>query len=67
MTNLLNIVENMKFSNFEGHVVLLHFASNKKLMQIGIYLPTKSMRLMIKCAGKFPKFFRMILIFSHSL
>ena len=38
MTNLLNTDENMKISNAESHVMLLHFASNKKLMQIETFI-----------------------------
>ena len=39
-----------RFQKIESHAILLHFAFNKKLMQIETYLPTKLMVLTITCA-----------------
>ena len=47
MTNLLHT---------ESHAILLQFALNKKLMQIEIYLLTKSMVLTITCCLVSPIF-----------
>ena len=40
-----------RFQKIESHAILLHFAFNKKLMQIETYLLTKLMVLIITCAG----------------
>ena len=39
------------FQKIESHAILLHFASNKKLMQIDTYSLTRLMVLIITCAG----------------
>ena len=40
-----------RFQKIESHAILLHFAFNKKLMQIETYLLTRLMVLIITCAG----------------
>ena len=45
--------------NIESHAILLHFTLNIKSMQIETYLLTKTMLLIITCAGWFPQFFQM--------
>ena len=41
------LIKIWRFQNIESHAILLHFALNKKLMDIETNLPTKSMVLII--------------------
>ena len=38
-----------RFQNVQSHVILLHFASNKKLMQTETYVPLNSFPYFFKC------------------